>query len=99
MARAVRPETFAATCRNLKLKHIRTKPNTPKTNDKAERFIQTALRELAYARAYQTSEQPKNFLPEWTHMYNWQRPHGSQNLKPPISRLDQPMDNQLRFHS
>jgi transposase InsO family protein len=89
---------FAAACKDLKLKHIRTKPYTPKTNGKAERFIQTALREWAYARAYATSEQRKDHLPEWTHMYNWHRPHGSLNSKPPISRLDLTRDNLLRFH-
>ena len=52
-------KSFAAACKALNLKHIRTKPYTPKTNGKAERFIQTALREWAYARAYQTSEQHK----------------------------------------
>ena len=91
-------KTFAAACKDLNLKHIRTKPYTPKTNGKAERFIQTALREWAYARAYQTSEQRKTHLPEWTHMYNWHRPHGSLNSRPPITRLGQPMDNLLRFH-
>jgi len=59
MARAIRPESFAAACRELKLKHIRTKPYTPKTNGLAERFIQTALREWAYVRAYRSSEQRK----------------------------------------
>ena len=92
-------KTFATACKDLKLKHIRTKPYTPKTNGKAERLIQTALREWAYARAYATSEKRKAQLPEWTHMYNWHRPHGSLNLKPPISRLDLPMDNLLRFHN
>ena len=92
-------KTFAAACKALNLKHIRTKPYTPKTNGKAERFIQTALREWAYARTYQTSEQRKTQLPEWTHMYNCHRPHGSLKSKPPISRLDLPMDNLLRFHS
>ncbi len=92
-------KSFAAACKALGLKHIRTKPYTPKTNGKAERFIQTALREWAYARAYSTSEQRKTHLPEWTHMYNWHRPHGSLNSQPPISRLGQPMDNVLRFHS
>ena len=86
-------KTFAAACKALNLKHIRTKPYTPKTNGKAERFIQTALREWAYARACATSEQRKTHLPEWTHMYNWHRPHGSLNSKSPISRLGQPMDN------
>jgi transposase InsO family protein len=92
-------KTFAAACKDLKLKHIRTKPYTPKTNGKAERFIQTALREWAYARAYTTSDQRKDHLPEWTHMYNWHRPHRSLNSKPPISRLDLTMDNLLSFHS
>ena len=92
-------KTFAAACKDLKLKHIRTKPYTPKTNGKAERFIQTALREWAYAKAYETSDQRKSHLPEWTHMYNWHRPHGSLNSKPPISRLGQTMDNLLRFHN
>jgi transposase InsO family protein len=90
---------FAAACKEMKLKHIRTKPYTPKTNGKAERFIQTALREWAYAHAYTTSEQRKTHLPEWTHMYNWHRPHGSLNSKPPISRLDLTMDNLLRLHN
>jgi transposase InsO family protein len=47
---------------------IRTKPYTPKTNGKAERFIQTALCERACARTYDTSEQRKSDLPEWTNM-------------------------------
>ena len=85
-----------AACKDLKLKHIRTKPYTPKTNGKAERFIQTALREWAYARACQTSEQRKIHLPEWTHMYKWHRPHGSLNSKPPISRIAHAMNNLLR---
>ena len=89
---------FAAACKDLKLNHIRTKPYTPKTNGKAERFLQTALRERAYARAYTTSDQRKDHLPGWTHIYNWHRPHGSPNSKPPISRLGMPMDNLLRFH-
>jgi transposase InsO family protein len=90
---------FRALCQELGLKHIRTKPYTPRTNGKAERFIQTALREWAYARAYQTSEQRKQHLPSWTHMYNWHRPHGSLNSKPPISRLGLNRDNLLRLHT
>jgi transposase InsO family protein len=94
-----RSKAFARTCKRLRLKHVRTKPYTPKTNGKAERFIQTALREWAYARAYQTSEQRKSFLPTWTHMYNWHRPHGSLKAKPPISRILQNEDNLLRLHN
>ena len=89
---------FAAACKALNLKHIRTRPYTPKTNGKAERFIQTALREWAYARAYQTSDQRKHHLPDWTHMYNWHRPHGGIGSKPPISRLGLTPDNLLRLH-
>jgi transposase InsO family protein len=92
-------KTFAKACKRLKLKHIRTKPYTPKTNGKAERFIQTALREWAYARAYDTSEQRKGFLPEWTHMYNWHRPHGAINYKTPISVLNRTEDNLLMLHT
>ncbi len=90
---------FRDACRDLGLKHIRTRPYTPRTNGKAERFIQTALREWAYARAYDTSEQRKQSLPNWTHMYNWHRPHGSLSSKPPISRLELSEDNLLRLHS
>jgi hypothetical protein len=67
---------FRDACRQLDLKHIRTKPYTPKTNGKAERFIQTALREWAYAQAYPTSERRAQELPIWLHRYNWHRPHG-----------------------
>ena len=77
---------FAKACKALGLKHIRTKPYTPKTNGKAERFIQTALREWAYARAYPSSEIRKMRLSNWTHMYNWHRPHGGIKSKTPISR-------------
>lgn len=89
---------FRAACAELGLRHIRTRPYTPKTNGKAERFIQTALREWAYARAYATSDQRAQDLPVWTHMYNWHRPHGSLNSKPPISRLRSTGDNLLRLH-
>ena len=90
---------FAKACKALSLKHIRTKPYTPKTNGKAERFIQTALREWAYARAYPSSEHRKAHLPNWTHLYNWHRPHGSLNSKTPISRLNLSSDNLLRLHT
>jgi transposase InsO family protein/transposase-like protein len=94
-----RARTFAKACRDLGLKHVRTKPFTPKTNGKAERFIQTALREWAYAQAYPTSHHRRLELPIWLHRYNWHRPHGSLNSKPPISRLGLSGDNLLRLHS
>jgi len=90
---------FKAACAELGVRHIRTKPYTPKTNGKAERFIQTALREWAYARAYQTSDQRAADLPAWTHLYNWHRPHAALKSKPPISRLGFDRNNLLRFHS
>lgn len=90
---------FRDACRELGLKHIRTKPYTPKTNGKAERFIQTALREWAYARSYPTSDHRADELPRWLHRYNWHRPHGGINSQTPISRLALSEDNLLRLHS
>ena len=94
-----RSKAFRNACRDLGLKHIRTRPYTPKTNGKAERFIQTALREWAYAQAYLNSEHRARELPIWLHRYNWHRPHGSLKSKPPISRLHIDRDNLLRLHS
>jgi len=90
---------FRDACRALGLRHIRTKPYTPKTNGKAERFIQTALREWAYAQAYPNSDRRAAELPIWLHRYNWHRPHSAIKSKPPISRLDLTEDNLLRLHS
>jgi transposase InsO family protein len=90
---------FARACKRLGLKHIRTKPYTPKTNGKAERFIQTSLREWAYARAYHHSNERTAELPRWLHRYNWHRPHGSIGSKPPISRLGLSVNNLLRLHT
>ncbi len=96
---AYRSDAFREACRELALKHIRTKPYTPRTNGKAERFIQTALREWAYARAYDTSDQRAGDLPTWTHRYNWHRPHGGIKSQTPISRLGLSKDNLMRIHS
>jgi len=90
---------FRDACQTHRLKHIRTKPYTPKTNGKAERFIQTALREWAYAQAYPTSKHRAAELPVWLHRYNWHRPHGSLQSHPPISRLAIAQDNLLRLHN
>jgi transposase InsO family protein len=84
---------------SIGVKHIRTRPYTPRTNGKAERFIQTALREWAYAQAYDTSALRAAELPFWLHRYNWHRPHGSLKSKPPISRLALSENNLLRLHS
>ena len=90
---------FKDACKALGLKHIKTKPYSPKTNGKAERFIQTALREWAYARPYMTSVHRAQNLPRWTHHYNWHRPHRAINSQPPISRSGNAVDNLLRLHS
>ena len=90
---------FRAACAELGIRHIRTKPYTPKTNGKAERFIQTGLRESAYARACQTSDQRAADLPVWTHLYNRHRPHSAPKSKPPISRIGLDRNNLLRLHT
>jgi transposase InsO family protein len=94
-----RSSAFAKACRRLHLKHIRTKPYTPRTNGKAERFIQTSLREWAYARAYLNSKQRAHELPFFMHRYNWHRPHASIGRMPPITRLGLTKDNLLRLHT
>jgi len=68
-------------------RHLRTKPYTPKTNGKAERFIKTIQEEWAYGRSYQSSVHRNMRLPKWLQIYNCQRPHGGINMKTPISRL------------
>ena len=93
-----RSRHFAQTCRDLGLHHHFTKPYTPRTNGKAERFIQSALREWAYARAYARSHQRIAALPRWLHGYNWHRPHASLAGQPPISRLGLNRNNLLRLH-
>jgi transposase InsO family protein len=92
---------FAQACRDLAIKHIRTRIYTPRTNGKAERFIQTAIREWAYARLYQNSQDRLNQLAPWIHQYNWHRPHASLNQMPPISRAGLLIDvnNLLRHDS
>jgi transposase InsO family protein len=93
-----RSSAFRHVCRTLGLKHLRTKAYTPKTNGKAERFIQTALREWAYAHAYMHSDRRTAELAPWLHRYNWHRPHGSLKAMVPISRLGLTEDNLLRLH-
>jgi transposase InsO family protein len=94
-----RSKAFARACRQLSIKHITTRPYTPQTNGKAERFIQTALREWAYATAFETSHQRRNQLPLWLHRYNWHRPHLSLHNQTPISRLGLTGNNLLTLHS
>ena len=84
---AYRSHKFRDACEQMQIKHRRTRPYTPRTNGKAERFIQTALREWAYAQHWLSSEQRDQQLQPWTDFYNLQRPHASLNQRPPCSRL------------
>lgn len=74
-------------CSELGLRHLRTRPYTPRTNGKAERFIQTLLRSWARAFAYPTSAHRARALAGWLRWYNRRRPHGSLGGKPPVSRV------------
>ncbi len=94
-----RSRDFCKACNDLAVRHRFTKPYTPQTNGKAERFIQTALREWAYARAYTKSHQRIADLAGWIHRYNWHRPHASLAGQPPISRLGLSRNNVLRLHT
>jgi transposase InsO family protein len=79
--------TFKAACDALGIRHIKTRPYTPKTNGKAERFVQTSLREWAYATPYASSAQREAALQPFLHRYNWHRPHSALNSQPPMSRI------------
>ena len=83
-----RSQKFRHACQQMTIKHSRTRPYTPRTNGKAERFIQTALREWAYAKHWADSLERDAHLQPWIDYYNRERPHGSLNYKPPISRSD-----------
>lgn len=98
-AKAYRGHDFANACSSLGLSHHYTRPYTPRTNGKAERFIQSSLREWAYARAYANSNQRRDALPQWLHGYNWHRPHTSLAGQPPLHRLGLNRNNLLRLHS
>lgn len=74
-------------CATRGIDHIRTRPYRPRTNGKAERFIQTMLREWAYAATYQSSQHRQQALPAWLRYYNNQRPHSALGHNTPASRL------------
>lgn len=77
----------------LGLKQLRIRPGRPRTNGKAERFIQTLLNEWAYARIYGSSAERATALPLYLNRYNYRRPHGSLNHQPPASRLNNVLGN------
>ena len=78
---------FRDLCEQLRVRHLRTQPYRPRTNGKAERFIQSLLREWAYARPYRTSNQRARRLAAWLEHYNCRRPHTALGYRAPISRL------------
>jgi transposase InsO family protein len=82
-----RSDLWALACRQRNIDHIRTRPYRPRTNGKAERFIQTMLREWAYAAIYRDSNHRHRALAPWLDYYNHQRPHGALGHKTPASRL------------
>jgi transposase InsO family protein len=82
-----RSHAFRGALVRLGLKHLRTRPYTPRTNGKAERFIQTMLREWAYVRPYTSSARRRVALAPWLRRYNERRPHGAIGGAPPITRL------------
>jgi transposase InsO family protein len=79
---------FKATLASIGARHITTRPYRPRTNGKAERFIQTALREWLYANAYTQSAKRAADMPAWIHWYNHHRPHAALKALPPASRLN-----------
>jgi len=93
-----RDGTFRSTLFRQHVKHRFTRPYTPRTNGKAERFIQTALREWAYARSYQHSLERQQELDPWLHDYNFHRPHASLDLNTPASRSGLNRNNLLSLH-
>ncbi|MDP3134834.1 MAG: IS481 family transposase [Burkholderiaceae bacterium] len=84
---AYRSKLFAKTCHALGIKHTFTRPYRPQTNGKAERFIQTCLREWAYGRSWNKSAERTAWLPAFLTYYNARRPHSALGHKPPASRL------------
>jgi transposase InsO family protein len=84
---AYRSHAFRHACAAAGLRHLCTKPYTPRTNGKAERFIQTVMRECAYAQPFACSHDRAAALPRWLHLYNVHRPHAALAGRPPISRL------------
>ncbi len=95
---AFRSREFAAACNALGVQHKFTRPYRPQTNGKAERFIQSALREWAYGWTYQNSAERTQALHRWQHYYNWHRPHSGIGRITPMARLKS-ANNLLTVHS
>jgi transposase InsO family protein len=96
---AFRSKDFNRLCGELRLKHRYTRAYRPQTNGKAERFIQSALREWAYGFTYQQSIQRTEALDAWMHHYNWHRPHQGIGGISPMARLKKSRNNLLTLHT
>ncbi len=90
---AYRSRLFAKALGEAGARHIRTRPYTPRTNGKAERFIQTSLREWAYARAYASSDQRNSAIGPWIDDYNLKRPHAGIGGLTPWARVNNLLGN------
>jgi transposase InsO family protein len=91
--------SFAEACLAQGITQKFTRAYRPQTNGKAERFIQSALREWAYGRVYDNSSQRNAALPVWTHFYNWHRQHHGIALNVPVSRFAAFRNNVLTLHT
>ncbi|WP_189049086.1 integrase core domain-containing protein, partial [Aliidongia dinghuensis] len=92
---AYRSRDFRDLLARAGLRHVRTRPYTPRTNGKAERFIQTSLRERAYAEPYQSSRERTEAMPGWIDAYNLTRPHSAHKGIPPFTRLNNLLGNDI----
>ena len=90
---AYRSKLFASALQQAGIRHVRTRPYTPRTNGKAERFIQSSLREWAYARPYPSSAHRHTAMFEWIVAYNTSRPHSTIGHVPPAQRLNNLLGN------
>ncbi|MGA0611507.1 integrase core domain-containing protein, partial [Caldimonas sp. KR1-144] len=96
---AFRSKPFKVACEQLGIQHKFTRAYRPQTNGKAERFIQSALREWAYGWTYQNSDERQRALHSWQHHYNWHRPHHGIGRLAPASRLPGHRYNLLTIHT
>ena len=96
---AYRSRAFQAACREFEIKHIRTRAYRPRTNGKAERFIQTLTRRWAYGQPYPSSQLRRDALSTWIYDYNHRRPHGSLKNQTPAARLAALMNNAAGNHT
>ena len=93
-----RSKAHQLACQRQGVRHLRTEPYTPRTNGKAERFIQTLINGWAYGAIYGSSAERSAALAPWLHTYNHHRPHRSLGRKPPATRLAE-LHNQARTHN